>query len=202
MPTLLLGTKNAGKIREIRALLADLQLELLTWQECPFPEIAEDGLSCQENALKKARQISAKTGLAVLADDAGLEVAALGGAPGVLSARYSGAPAGEERDEQNIAKLLQNLAGVTDRLARFVCVMVLHWPEGRELIATGELRGRIAERPRGQNGFGYDPVFIPENYRRTLGELGPAVKNSISHRRRALEQLKAALKSGAQLRPG
>jgi XTP/dITP diphosphohydrolase len=189
---LLLGTKNHGKIRELQALLAEFsQIELLTYRDQPFSDVREDGESFRENALTKARQISAETGLLVLAEDAGLEVAALHGAPGVRSARFAGEKAS---DEENVAQLLRRLAGVKDRRARFVCAAVLRFLDGDELIAEGELKGRIALERRGSQGFGYDPIFIPEGFSKTLAELGSPTKNEISHRRRALEQLKEDLR--------
>lgn len=190
---LLLGTKNRGKLRELFALLGDLPLELLTGEDVPFSDVPETGRTFRENALLKARAIAQETGLPVLAEDSGLEVEALQGAPGVYSARFAGEGA---TDEQNIRKLLELLKAVPEgrRRARFVCAAVVRFPEGTELWAEGELRGRIAHEPRGEHGFGYDPVFIPEGYDRTLAELGPAVKDRISHRRRALEQLKAKLR--------
>ena len=189
---LLLGTKNRGKLRELFALLKDLPVELLTVDEVPFSDVPETGKTFLENALLKARAISEETGLPVLAEDSGLEVEALGGAPGVRSARFAGEDA---TDEQNIQKLLALLEGVPEeeRRARFVCVAVARFPDGTELVAEGELRGRIARAPRGEHGFGYDPVFLPEGFPRTLGELGPSVKDEISHRKRALERLKRRL---------
>lgn len=190
---LLLGTKNRGKIREILAILGDLPgVDLLTHNERPFSEVLETGGTFLENALLKARGISEETGLPVLAEDSGLEVEALAGAPGVRSARFAGEDA---TDEENIEKLLALLKGVPDgrRSARFVCAAALRFPDGREIIAEGELRGSISKGPRGGHGFGYDPVFIPEGYDRTLGELGPAVKDRISHRRKALEKLREEL---------
>lgn len=192
---LLLGTKNRGKLRELLALLSDLpELELLTVDDVPFSDVPERGATFLENALLKARTISEETGLPVLAEDSGLEVEALNGAPGVRSARFAGEDA---TDEQNIRRLLELLQGVPDeeRRARFVCVAVLRLlgPDGRELVAEGELLGRIAHAPRGEHGFGYDPVFLPEGFDQTLGELGPRVKDRISHRKQALERLKHRL---------
>jgi len=190
---LLLGTKNQGKLREIFHLLSDISgLELLTFRECPFDGVAETGQTFRENALLKARQISTATGLAVLAEDSGLEVEALQGAPGIRSARFAGE---EATDQQNIEKLLTLLQGASDRVARFLCVAVIHFPDGKELISQESLKGHIAHQPRGTHGFGYDPVFVPDGYEKTLAELGPSVKDEISHRRRALEQLKKELRS-------
>lgn len=188
---LLLGTKNPGKIREIKQILADIpSLELLTFREQPFSDVPEDGATLEENARKKAQQIVYETGLAVLAEDSGLEVQALGGAPGVQSARF----AGEAKDDRaNIAKLLRVLAHATERSARFRCVAVLHLLDGQELLSEGTLEGWIASAPSGTAGFGYDPVFIPVGSDATLAELGTEIKNQISHRRRAIEGLKAQL---------
>lgn len=189
---LLLGTKNDVKIREFQALLAELtEIELLTYRDHPFNDVPEEGKIFRENALKKAHQICAETGLPVLAEDAGLEVAALHGAPGVRSARYASEKA---TDRENISKLLKALEGIKVRGSRFVCVTVLRFPDGEELIAEGELKGWVALGPRGSHGFGYDPVFIPEGYEQTLGELGSAVKDQISHRKRALESIKKELR--------
>lgn len=189
----LLGTKNLGKIAEIQKIFAEIpNLELLTFREWPFTDIVEDGQTFEENALKKARQISRETGLAVLAEDSGLEVEALEGRPGVHSARFAG-EGGPASDRANIKKLLNLLASVTNRRARFRCVAVLAFPDGRELVSEGTLEGRVAQEPKGTAGFGYDPVFIPEGYEQTLAELGPKIKNQISHRKRALEGLKQQL---------
>jgi len=190
---LLIGTKNQGKIREILSILGDLpDVKLLTSAERPFSEVPETGETFQENALLKARSVSKETGLLVLAEDSGLEVEALKGAPGVRSARFAG---GDATDEENIEKLLALLKDLPyeQRRARFVCVAVLHFPDEQEIIREGELQGQIAREPCGRYGFGYDPVFIPEGYDRTLAELGPAVKDEISHRRKALEQLREEL---------
>ncbi len=185
---LLLGTKNTHKIREITEILSDLSnIRLLTFRECSFSEIAEDGQTFAENARKKAHQICAQTGLPVLAEDSGLEVDALGGAPGVHSARFAG-PHNDSR--ANITKLLELLKDTEDRRARFRCVAVLVFPDGEEFLSEGVLEGQIAQAPRGSEGFGYDPVFIPQGYTQTLAELGPQIKNRISHRRRALEGLR------------
>lgn len=189
---LLLGTKNAGKIRELKVLLSDLPgVSFLTFNERPFSAVEETGDTFEENALLKARAICAETGLPVLAEDSGLEVDALDGAPGVYSARYSGEPVDYAR---NNALLLENLAGVVDRRARFVDVAVLRFPDGREYVRRGILTGRIATAPSGEGGFGYDPLFIPDGYDRTLAELGEEEKNRISHRARAIAAIKEVLR--------
>jgi XTP/dITP diphosphohydrolase len=186
---LLLGTKNSDKIREITEILSDVpNVQFLTFRERPFSNIAEDGKTFAENARKKAEEICAQTGLPVLAEDSGLEVHALGGAPGVQSARFAGAP---KDSRANIGKLLVLLKDKEDRRARFRCVAALVFPDGAEFLSEGVLEGRIARAPRGTEGFGYDPVFIPNGYAQTLAEIGPEIKNRISHRRRALEGLRA-----------
>lgn len=185
---LLLGTKNTNKIREITEILSDIpNVKFLTFRECPFSDISEDGKTFAENARKKAQEICAQTGLPVLAEDSGLEVHALGGAPGVESARFAGV---HKDNRANIEKLLEMLKDKEDRRARFRCVAVLVFPDGREFLSEGVLEGQITRSPRGTGGFGYDPVFIPHGYAQTLAELGPEIKNRISHRRRALEGLK------------
>lgn len=194
---LLLGTKNLNKIREITEILSDLSgIKLLTFQEHPFSDVLEDGETFEENARKKAHAICAQTGLPVLAEDSGLEVYALGGAPGVRSARFAGA---EKDDRANIEKLLDAMRNISDRRARFRCVAVLALPSGEEFVSEGVLEGQIALAPAGSAGFGYDPIFIPSGYDQTLAELGSKVKNRISHRRRALESLSAYL--GWALKP-
>ena len=188
---LLLGTKNDGKISELCELLADVGgVDLLTYRECLFQPVEESGSTFRENSLLKARTICAETGLPVLAEDAGLEVVALDGAPGVRSARFAGAAVDYL---QNNALLLKRLAGVRDRRARFVAVAALRLPDGREFTHTGHLTGQIAEEPDGEGGFGYDPLFIPDGFSTTLAKMTRADKNRISHRRRALEGIKPTL---------
>ena len=188
---LLLGTHNDGKLAELREVLADVRgIDLVTFHERPFSYAEESGSTFLENALLKARAASRETGLPVLAEDAGLEVTALGGAPGVRSARFSGLPVDYAR---NNALLLERLAGIADRRARFVTWAVLRLPDGREFTSEGVLPGRIATAPRGEGGFGYDPLFIPEGNTRTLAEISLQEKNRISHRRRAIDGLKGVL---------
>ena len=188
---LLLGTRNKGKIKELNELLADVNgLELISVADRPFAEVEESGETFHDNALLKARAVSTQTGLSVLADDAGLEVAALGGDPGVRSARYSGEPVDYER---NNALLLERMRGIIDRRARFVIVVALHLVDGREYVRQGDLSGQITERPAGRGGFGYDPLFIPDGYMRTLAQMTMEEKNLISHRRQAIELIKEVL---------
>jgi XTP/dITP diphosphohydrolase len=195
---ILLATKNQNKLLEMRHILGELpQIEWLSFSEYPFAEVTEDGMTFRENASKKARTVCAASGLATLAEDSGLEVEALGGRPGVRSARFAGEPAD---DHQNLEKLLELMKREPNRRARFHCVAVLALPQGREFFSEGTLEGRLASEPRGKTGFGYDPVFIPNGFSKTLAELGPRIKDRLSHRRRALEGLKETLRALASSR--
>jgi XTP/dITP diphosphohydrolase len=184
---LLIATNNAGKIRELNGLLADLPLRLRQLSEfSQITEVEETGKTFVENAQLKARLYSRQTNLWTLADDSGLEVDALGGAPGVFSARYAGPNAS---DEERNARLLAELAQTDDahRTARFTCAIALYDPATAALeIFEGTCEGRIARHPQGTHGFGYDPLFIPSGYAHTFGELSDDVKQQISHRARAL----------------
>jgi len=188
---LLVATRNRHKLDEIRQIFALPGLELLAADEVPgLPEeVVEDAETFEGNALKKARELCAASGLWTLADDSGLEVAALGNAPGVYSARYAGEPCSYPA---NNAKLLCELKGVADRRARFRCAIALCAPDGREWTVEGHCPGRIIGEERGANGFGYDPLFVPDGYGQTFAELDGAVKNRISHRGIALAQAAAA----------
>ena len=172
-----LASRNVNKLRELSALLPGWELEALNAEDYP----PEEGATYYENAAGKARfgRGLAPADTWVLGEDSGLEVAALGGRPGIQSARY--APEGEEA----VARLLGELEGVEDRRARYVCELVALAPDGRETRGTGVLAGRIAEEPRGSEGFGYDPVFVPDGEERTVAELGNAWKRDNSHRARA-----------------
>ena len=184
---LLVATNNAGKVRELSQLLSDAPLRLRLLSEFEgVAEAEETGTTFAENAVLKALHYSAHAGLLTLSDDSGLAVDALGGAPGVYSARYAGAHA---TYAERMAKLLGELetAGGADRRARFVCVIAVADPAGgRVETFEGVCEGRIARAPRGTNGFGYDPLFIPDGHDRTFGELPEEVKHSLSHRARAL----------------
>lgn len=182
---LLIATRNRGKKREYARLLQGLEVELIALDDLGVTKtIKEDGASYTENALLKARGYAAATGLLTLADDSGLEVDALDGAPGVLTARYAGEGA---TDEQRYSLLLEQLKDVPHehRTARFRCVIALAWPDGRVEITEGVCEGRITREPRGEHGFGYDPVFYVPEYGCTMAELPPEIKNRISHRARA-----------------
>jgi XTP/dITP diphosphohydrolase len=190
--TLLLGTRNPGKVAELRALLKGLDVDLRSVLDLadPPPDPPEDASSYAENAISKALAYARATGLETIADDSGLEVDALGGAPGVRSRRFFGEDA--RPDERN-RMLLGLLDGVTDRTARFVAVIARAQPDGRVETFDGEVRGEIAEAPRGDDGFGYDPVFIIAGDGRTMAEVPREEKNAISHRGLAAAKLRAAL---------
>jgi len=192
MQSLVLATGNAGKQRELAALLQDRGLQLLRQTELGVTSVEETGTTFEANALLKARHAAAATGLPALADDSGLEVDALGGAPGVYSARYAGEHAG---DAANTALLLQRLQGVplAARTARFRCVIVLvrDANDAAPLIAQGCWEGHIALAAAGDGGFGYDPVFVPQGGARTISQLDEVAKNQVSHRGQALHSLLA-----------
>ncbi len=190
---LVLASRNPGKLRELKALLEPLDIEVVSLEEYPgIPEVVEDGLTFTENAVKKARAVAAATGQVALADDSGLEVDYLNGAPGVFSARF----AGEDRDDRaNNEKLLHLLAGVPweKRTARFRCVVAVAFPGGAVYTAEGVCEGMIADEPRGEKGFGYDPLFFVPAFGKTFAQLEPAEKNKISHRAKALRKARKIL---------
>jgi XTP/dITP diphosphohydrolase len=185
---IVLASGNAGKVREFNQLLAGLGYEVVPQTELGVPEIAETGLSFVENAILKARNASAYTGLPAIADDSGLEVDALQGAPGIYSARYAGVGAS---DAQNVQKLLRDLDGIGERQARFQCLLVWmrHAHDPVPLICQGSWEGSITRQPQGENGFGYDPVFWVVEQGCTSAQLSPEQKNAISHRGQALRLL-------------
>lgn len=186
MPELILATHNRGKLAEIAQMLPE-------WKISGEDSQAEETEGTFEgNALVKARAVASRhPGAWVMADDSGLVVDALGGAPGVLSARYAGT---DGDTAANNALLLRNLAGVANRKAHFSCVIALISPDGKEQVFEGRCDGDIAQAPSGAGGFGYDPLFIPDGYEKSFGDLPPSVKNSISHRGRALAAMRAALR--------
>ncbi len=193
MKELVVATRNRGKLIEIKQLFEGCISELLSSADFPnLPDIVEDGATFEENAIKKARATAMATGKPVIADDSGLMVEALGGNPGVFSARYAGDNA---EDEENNVKLLKELADVPveRRSASFCCVIAICFPDGGCRTFTGELKGIILDAPRGSGGFGYDPLFLVPEYGKTLAELSPDVKNNISHRGIALGKLKSFL---------
>lgn len=196
---IVLASKNKKKIQELKRMLEDLSIEILSLDNFPnLGEIVEDGCTFEENALKKARYVKEKTGLSALADDSGLEVEALGGRPGIFSARYAGEHAS---DEDNIKKLLMEMREIPEdkRQARFVCCIALVLSTGEEKVFWGYVNGKITMEPRGDLGFGYDPVFIPEGYTLTFAEMPSEEKDRISHRRIALDNLKHYLVKFSQL---
>jgi len=194
---LLVASRNPKKLAELRRILDAAQVTSVTLvgldEVAPFEEAPETAATFEGNALAKARDGAAATGLACVADDSGLEVAALNGMPGVLSARWCGR---HGDDAANTALLLAQLAQVPEerRGAAFVSASALVQPGGEEVVVRGEWRGRIARAPSGTNGFGYDPVFIPEGEHRSAAELTPQQKDANSHRARALEQLLPVLR--------
>lgn len=185
---LVIATTNEGKLKEYRDLLSTLNIELAGLHSFDgLEEPVENGDTFEANAAIKARSYARQTGEWVLADDSGLEIAALGGAPGVRSARFGGAGSGYE---EKIEIVQQMLKGKADRSARFVCVIAVARPDGSvAATAFGECRGEIAAEARGANGFGYDPVFVPEGRSRTFGEMTDAEKRSLSHRGRAANEI-------------
>lgn len=187
---LLVATRNKHKLEEIRQIFALPGLTLLAADDVPgLPEdVVEDAATFEGNALKKARELCRASGLWTLADDSGLEVAALNNAPGVYSARYAGEPCSYPA---NNAKLLRELKGKADRRARFRCVIALCAPDGREWTAEGSCPGHILDGQRGANGFGYDPLFVPDGFEQTFAELDGASKNRLSHRGHALRRAAA-----------
>jgi XTP/dITP diphosphohydrolase len=191
---IVLASNNAGKVREFNQLLQGHELEVVPQSEFSVAEIEETGLTFVENAILKARNAAAHTGLAAIADDSGLEVDALNGAPGIYSARYAGVGAS---DQQNLEKLLRDIEEIPDaqRTARFQCVMVYmrHAEDPTPQIFQGTWEGRILHAPQGDNGFGYDPVFYVPEQHCSSAQLAPEVKNSLSHRGQALRKLVAAL---------
>lgn len=193
MLELVVATRNAGKLREIRHLLEDSGVAVLGLDAFPdLPEVVEDGVTFAENAARKAETIARLTGRPCLADDSGLTVDALAGAPGVQSARYAGV---QGDDAANNARLLRELAHVNEehRQAAFRCVMALCLPGEPTRFFEGQVAGSILFSPRGAGGFGYDPLFLVDGFDRTMAELPLAEKNRISHRGRALRQVVAVL---------
>lgn len=197
---LLIATRNKGKLKEIQQKFSSipdislLSIEDIEKESGPIPDIIEDGTTFTENALKKARELSHLTGYPSMADDSGLVVDALGGEPGVYSARYAGEGA---TDAERNALIFEKMKEVPEgkRQARFVCVIALVIPGKGEYLAEGVCEGEIAQEPRGTHGFGYDPIFYLSEHRKTMAELPIEIKNSLSHRARALEKAAEILQS-------
>lgn len=186
MLEIIIATKNLGKVKEIKDILDNSNIKILPNKDFPqLPKIDEDGKTFQENALKKACKISKYTGKVCLADDSGLEIDYLEGKPGIYSSRWG------NNDEERINKVLNLLENVPEnkRNAKFVCVLVLAFPDGRKYMVKEECPGKISFIPRGKYGFGYDPIFLIPEYNQTFAELGDKIKNQISHRGKALRRM-------------
>lgn len=187
------ATKNKGKIREMEEILSELGIEIVSQQDMGIDvDVEETGDAFEKNALIKARAVAMISDSPVLADDSGICVDALGGAPGVYSARYAGDNA---TDEDKINKMLCEIGNSEDRSAKFVTAVAFIFPDGREITATGEVKGHITEKPAGGGGFGYDPIFFSEELKKTFAEASDEEKNSVSHRGRALRNLYEKLKN-------
>jgi len=193
------ATQNKHKIEEIAAITKPFGMEIISRKDAGVPdfEVEEDGETFEENSEKKARVIMEACGQVTIADDSGLVVDALGGAPGVYSARYAGE---DGNDAKNNVKLLAVLSDVPmeERTAKFVSVITMVYPDGSKLVARGECRGHIIFEEKGDNGFGYDPLFVPEGFTKTFAELTAEEKNKISHRASALRELERLLKEREQ----
>lgn len=193
MEKLIFATGNKDKMKEIRMILADAGYEILSMKEAGIDaDIVEDGSTFEENAIIKAKAISKIAGCVVLADDSGLEVDAMGGAPGIYSARFEGVDTPYSVKNKIIMDKLEGLPE-EERTARFVCAIAAAWPDGRVITKRGTIEGRIAHEPAGENGFGYDPIFFVPEYGKTTAELDPEEKNKISHRGKALRMIKEVL---------
>ncbi|MCI5688812.1 MAG: XTP/dITP diphosphatase [Emergencia sp.] len=194
METIIAASRNQHKITEIEAITKKFGMNIISRDEAGIPkfEIEEDGETFEENSFKKANEIMKVCGKITIADDSGLMVEYLGGAPGVYSARFAGE---DGNDVKNNEKLLMLLEGVPykERRAKFVSVITMVYPDGECLTARGECEGHIIDAPTGENGFGYDPLFVPEGYQRTFAQLSAEEKNQISHRAKALVQLEKLL---------
>ena len=202
MQELLIATRNKKKLEEIKDILKDLNLKITSIDDYPdLPQVEEDGKTFQANALKKAATIAMYTKKLTLGEDSGLQVKALNNEPGIYSARFSGPGATDEKNNTKLLKLLKNVP-LKKRQARYRCFVAL--VDGEKIVAVveGSCLGLIALKPKGKNGFGYDPLFLIPRFKKTFGELSPDVKSQISHRARALKKFKAVLKSHLSRLPG
>ncbi len=191
---IVMASHNQHKIKEIEAITQKFGMPVISRDAAGVPpvEIVEDGETFEENSLKKAQEIQKLCGRITLADDSGLEVDYLGGAPGVYSARFAGEDGNDAKNNEKLLKLLDGLKK-DDRKAKFVSVITMVFPDGEVLTARGECPGRIITAPAGENGFGYDPLFVPDGYDKTFAQLTAEEKNRISHRAKALEKLEQLL---------
>ncbi|MCI6820505.1 MAG: RdgB/HAM1 family non-canonical purine NTP pyrophosphatase [Clostridiales bacterium] len=188
------ATKNRHKIQEIEAITQEFGMSIISRDEAGVPdiEINEDGETFEENSYKKAFEIMKLCNNITIADDSGLEVDCLDGAPGVYSARFAGKDGDDDANNRKLTELIKDVP-YEQRTGRFVSVITMVFPDGETISARGEVEGHLLTEKRGTSGFGYDPLFVPEGYDRTFGELGPEIKNSISHRSRALARLRELL---------
>ncbi|MFH1563954.1 MAG: XTP/dITP diphosphatase [Nitrospirota bacterium] len=188
-----IASGNRGKIEEIRKILSDMGIKFLSLENFPqLPAIVEDGTTFEENAIKKAKEVCERTGKVTIADDSGLEVDCLGGAPGIKSARFGGDGLTDAERNQRLLELLKDVP-TSKRKARFKCVIAIVIPGRGTRTVSGECDGVISLEVRGNYGFGYDPVFIPDGYSKTFGELGSEIKDKISHRAIALSKAREVL---------
>ena len=186
MLEILIATNNLGKVKEIKDILDGHQIKILTMKDFPhLPKIEEDGKTYQENAFKKARKISEYSGKICLADDSGLEIEYLKEKPGIYSSRWGNS---DEERINKVLKLLENVP-INKRNAKFVCAVVLVFPDGKTYMVKEECKGSITFSPKGEHGFGYDPIFLVPEYNKTFAELGDKIKNQISHRGKAMRRM-------------
>ncbi|MEW6086735.1 MAG: XTP/dITP diphosphatase [bacterium] len=192
---IVVATRNKGKLKEIKEILKGLDVNLLSLDDfSDLPDVVEDGLTFKNNALKKAKIISEITGFPVISDDSGLQIDVLNGQPGIHSARFSGDNA---KDADNIKKVLDLIKDVPEqkRTARFKAVLCLYFSKRKVKFTEGTCEGRMIFAPRGENGFGYDPIFVPKGYKKTFAELSGKTKNRISHRAKAMKEMKKIIGS-------
>lgn len=195
MEKIVAASSNKHKIKEIQAIMSKFGMEVIPKNEAGIPDfdVEEDGDTFEANSYKKASEMMKVLGKTTIADDSGLMVDYLGGAPGVYSARFAGEPCDDDKNNEKLLKLLEGVEE-KDRKAKFVSVITMIFPDGETLVARGECPGRIIKVPVGENGFGYDPIFVPDGFDKSYAQLTDEEKNSISHRAKALEKLEALLK--------
>jgi len=200
MKTIVVASHNENKIREIGQIIPASQAKVISRDQAGVPpfEIEEDGTTFEENSFKKANEIMKRCGMITIADDSGLVVDCLGGAPGVYSARYAGEQCDDKANNRKLAEMIRNFP-FEERTGRFVSVITMVFPDGRSISARGEVDGHIIPDEIGENGFGYDPMFIPLGYDITFGQFDPEAKNRISHRGNALRKLSSILSRGGYL---